>query len=184
MENFPWLPRAVNNCLTRCCPLLCVQLLMSSTPANGHTGNDPVLNIFCHICEGATKLKIFSLFLIDKPDQIIGLLLKKAIVNQLWGTCKQGGAAFQFSHSCFLYTLDLLGVSEALPEVIFIFLANMSKRLQMLNAVYVLLNCATDYAHLEMQTWPSQAYLWETSCQYSKQLSFRPPFLKKRSRNS
>lgn len=176
----------MDNCPTRCCPLFCVQLLMSSAPLNGHTGNDPVLNIFCHIWEGATKLKTFSVFLklVDEPGQITGLLLNKVMVNHFWSTCKQGATVFQCSHSCSLYTLDLLGISEALPEVIFIFLANMSKRFQMLNAVYVLLNCAIDYAHLELQMGPSQEYLWGTSCQYSKQLSFKPPFLKKRSTNS
>lgn len=54
----------------------------------------------------------------------------------------------------------------------------------MLNAVYVLLNCEIDYAHLEMQMSPFQEYLLETSRQYSKQLPFRPPFLKKRSTDS
>lgn len=94
----------------------------------------------------------------DKPGQIIGLLLKKKKILIFEALGKQGATAFQSSHSCFLYTLDLLGISEALPEVIFIFLANMSKRLQMLNTVYVLLNCAMDYAHLEMQMGPSQEY--------------------------
>lgn len=46
--------------------MLCVQLLMSRTPLNGHTGNDPILNIFWHIWEGATKLKIF--FSIPESD--------------------------------------------------------------------------------------------------------------------
>lgn len=129
--------------------------------------------------------RFFSLFLklTVEPGQIIGLLLKKAMVNNFWSTCKQGATAFQSSHSCSLYTLDLLGISEVLPDAIVIFLANMSKRLQMLNAVYVLLNCAIDYAHLEMQMGPFQEYLQGTSCQYRKQLSFGPPFLKKRSTN-
>ena len=80
---------------------------------------------------------------IDKRGQIIGLHLKKVIVNNFQGTFKQGVTGFPSSHSCSLYTLLPL-ISEALPEVIFIFLANMSKRLQMLNAVYILLDCATD----------------------------------------
>lgn len=106
------------------------------------------------------------------------------MVNHFLSTCKQGATAFQYSHSCSLYTLDLLGISEALPEVIFIFLANITKMLQMLNAVYVVLNCTIDYAHLELQMGAPQEHLEGTNSQYRKQLSFRPLFLKKILTNS
>lgn len=121
---------------------------------------------------------------IDKLGQILGLPLKKVTVNCHQGTYKQGATGFPSSHACLLYTVDLLTISEALPAVIFIFLANMSKRLQMLNAVYILLNCAIAYAHLELEMDLPQDYRGRTSFKYSKQLSSRPPFLKKRSTNS
>lgn len=86
---------------------------------------------------------------IDKPGQIIGLPSDKVIVNHFQGTHKQG-ACFPFSQSCLLYTPGLLTISEPLPEVIFIILANLSKKLQMLDAVCILLNCAIEYALLDL----------------------------------
>lgn len=87
---------------------------------------------------------------IDKPGQVIGLPSDKVIVNHFQGTHKQGATCFPFSQSFSLYRPGLLTISEALPKVIFIILANLSKNLQMLDAVYVLLNCAIEYAHLEL----------------------------------
>jgi len=110
--------------------------------------------------------------------------LQKVIVNHFGGTYKQGATGFPSSHSYSLDTLDLLAISEALLEVIFILLDNMSKMLQMLNAVYFLLVCAIGYAHLELQMDLPQDYSWRAGLKYSKYLSSRPPFLKKRSTNS
>lgn len=76
---------------------------------------------------------------------------------------------FPFSQSCSLWASR--PYFNHYQKLFPIFLANLSKRLLMLNAVHILISSAIEYVHLELQIVPPQDYSQRTCPKYGKQLS-------------